>query len=69
MTYPFEWITKPLMHQQAVARRNAARATALCSERRREREEVDAYLTALRQGHRHRDAGLSRNPAPDRGHT
>ena len=50
MGYSFAWITRSLMHQQLVARRNAATATALCSERRRQREEVDAYLAAHRHG-------------------
>jgi hypothetical protein len=55
VTYTFTWITSPLRHQQAVARRNAARATAICSERRRQREEVEAYLSAHHPAQRRAD--------------
>ena len=66
MTQPFAWITRSLRHQQDVARRNAAGASALCAEERRQREEVEEYLTGLRRTEHRGD--LARGPARDAGH-
>jgi hypothetical protein len=44
-TWRIDWINWPVRSQQT-AKRNAARAAAVCAARRREREDVDRYLAA-----------------------
>ena len=43
MRTSFIWIARPLLSQEQ-ARRNARRAALVCSQRRREREDVQHYL-------------------------
>jgi hypothetical protein len=45
-TRRIDWINLPV-HSQRIAKRTAARAATVCAARRREREDVDAYLAAF----------------------
>jgi hypothetical protein len=44
-TWRIDWINWPVRSHK-VAKRNAARAATICAARRREREDVEAYLAA-----------------------
>ena len=49
MRSTYVWIARPLLSQDR-ARRNARRASQLCAQRRKEREDVQNYLKRVRGG-------------------